>query len=153
MRQRANLAVLSGIRKKVLSETESLFGTTNDDDADSAMDFRFNIKQRLGLDAEAARRKGIDRAAIATRMSESTGRDISVYTLDGWLAESKEGRNLPHGFANAWAAATESTITLEYVMSQHPVLARRLRLGEIAEQQAVLEDEKRRVLELGAEVA
>ncbi len=34
-------------------------------------------------------------------------------------------------------------------MSQHPTLARRLRLGEIAEQQAVLEDEKRRVLGLG----
>ncbi len=38
-------------------------------------------------------------------------------------------------------------------MSQHPTLARRLRLGEIAEQQAALDAEKQRVLELGAEVA
>ena len=64
-------------------------------------------------------------------MTLATGRDISVYTLDGWLAESKEGRNLPHGFANAWADATESTIALEYVATQDPTLARRLRIGEI----------------------
>ena len=151
MPPRSNLALLSGMRKKVLSETASIFGTTNASGADSVMDFRFNCKQRLALDVAAAKRKGIDRTAIAERMSVSTGRDISVYTLDGWLAESKEGRNLPLGYANAWADATESSLTLEYVMSQHPVLRRRLRLGEITEQQAELEAEKRRVL--GAEVA
>ena len=142
-----NLAVLSGMRKKVLSETGSAFGTTSTRRADSSNDFRFNCKQQMSLDVASAKRNGIDREAIAERMTVSTGRDISVSTVDGWLAESKENRQLPLGYAPAWADATGSSITLEYVISQHPTLCRRLRLGEIREAVAELEAEERRIIE------
>ncbi len=153
MPQRADFAVVSDLdrtirtRKSVRSETRSISDLAAVTGADSSNDFRYNVKQRMSLDAAAAKRNSIDRVTIAGRMSDSTGRDISIHSVAAWLAETRETMNLPLGFANAWATATESTITLEYVMSQHPTLARRLRLGEIAEAVAELEAEKRRIIE------
>ena len=163
MLPRANLVVASdptaefaatsdpGSRRKFVgSERASAFGSRAVCIPDSRSDFRFNVKQRLTLDASAAKSNGIDRAAIAERISESTGRDISIHTIDGWLAESKETKNLPAGLLNAWADATESRIALEYVTSQHPALAKRLRLGEIAESIAALKSEQTKLLEVVA---
>lgn len=116
-------------------------------------DFRLQVAQEMALDVASARNEGVDREQIAARMSEFLGRPVSKTTIDNWTKESREDKNLTLGWVSAWCHATGSTRALEFVTKKHPLLARRLRLGEIAEQQAVLEDEKRRVLGQGAEVA
>lgn len=129
-----------GAENPIPSDPVALFATG------PLRDFRSNVKKQLSLDAAAAKSGGITRDHIADRMSTLTGRDISVFMVDNWIAETKKTKNIPLGLVNAWSEATGARNALQYVTTNDPTLARRLRLGEIEEERARLDRERAEIL-------
>jgi len=62
-----------------------------------------------GVLSAALKRTEKTRYAVAARMSELLGQEVSKYQIDAWTAESREGHRFPFEFAAAFEVACDTT--------------------------------------------
>ncbi len=77
---------------------------------------KMKLKMFMGFDLHECAANGITRAHIADRLSELLQRKITLSTINGWMAESREDVNLPMGWIPAWCVATRSTRLLTQII-------------------------------------
>lgn len=66
-----------------------------------------------GVLSAALKASSKTRYAIAARMAELLGADVSKFQLDAWTAESREGHRFPFEYAAAFEAACETNALQE----------------------------------------
>ena len=76
---------------------------------------KMKLKMFMGFDLHECSAQGITRAHIADRLSELLQRKITLSTINGWVAESREDVALPMGWIPAWCEATRSTRLLAQI--------------------------------------
>jgi hypothetical protein len=84
----------------------------------------------------------LSREEIAAELTRLVGEEVSVHTINNWLAESKSNRKMPLEYAEAFAAITGDDHIIEIAFPRHKTLgaedAAYYELGKI------IADEKRR---------
>jgi hypothetical protein len=65
-------------------------------------------KQLRALISRLLKASPLDRYAVAARMSETLGQEVSKHQLDSWTAESREGWRFPLEYLPAFEAALET---------------------------------------------
>lgn len=76
---------------------------------------KLKLKQFMTIDLYGCAAKGITRAHVAERLSRLLQRTVTLSTVNGWVAESREDVNLPMGWIPAWCEATRSTRLLAHI--------------------------------------
>ena len=76
---------------------------------------KMKLKMFMGFDLHECAAQRITRAHVADRLSELLQRKITLSTINGWVAESREDVALPMGWIPAWCEATRSTRLLAQI--------------------------------------
>lgn len=79
-----------------------------------AMNFSLPLRHLL---SDALKSSPIKREAVATQMSILTGDNISIHSLNNWVAESREGWRFPLEYLAAFEVATETTALTAWIAS------------------------------------
>lgn len=108
-------------------------------------------KQLRALISRLLKESPLDRYAVAARMSETLGQDVTKHQLDSWTAESREGWRFPLEYLPALESALEThdvTVWLADLRGCRVLVGKEALDAEIGKLERLKEEASRKIKQL-----